>query len=288
MIDTIQIRPLQLDDADHLQNMQTGIEDDYVVRIFDRLIESDEHALYGLFTEGQLVSVAGYSVFKDQYAMLGRLRSDQRFLGNGYATTLIESIVDYLQKDDQIKWIGANTQLHNFPALRVLEKLRIPKLQLLHAATLFNRELLTTPEGETWKPLNTLEEKRKWINPLIQDSDAIFPLEAYYPFPTSEALFSDEDINDWFMFENESRDRFVIVKFDQKRHQYAHVIYLWDDLFDQPGLWNTLDETLVDFKETFGDETYIRLDVPDETYEKIPNKDAFEFQDPWILHGYWK
>ncbi|GEN46710.1 GNAT family N-acetyltransferase [Alkalibacillus haloalkaliphilus] len=288
MIDTIQIRPLTINDEEKIANMQTGIEDDYVVRIFERLITSEEHALYGLFSDDQLVSVAGYSVFKGQYGMLGRLRSDQRYLGNGLATTIIEYIIEQLKKDDQIKWVGANTQLHNFPALRVLEKLQLPRLELLHPAVLVDQSKMPEPTGDVWTKLETLEEKRKWIDTIQHDDSVIFPLEAYYPFPTSPELFKDEDLEMWSFFENEAQDRFAIVKFDQKRDQYAHVVYLWDDLFEQPGLMKTLYEELEEFKKQYGDETYIRFDLPDETRNKIPNDDAFKFQDPWILHGYWK
>ncbi|MET3683712.1 GNAT superfamily N-acetyltransferase [Alkalibacillus flavidus] len=288
MIDTMQIRPLTIDDESLIANMQTGIEDDYVVRVFERLVTHDNQRLFGLFSGGELASIAGYTIYQEQYGMLGRLRSDQRYLGNGHATTIVQYAIDQLKQRDDIKWIGANTQLHNYPAKRVLEKLNLPQLEMLYPAVLVDSSKMPEATGDTWQRLTTIDEKRRWIDPLQEDEQVIFPLEAYYPFPASPALFTDEQLDNWTFFENDTQDRFVIMKFDQKKYAYAHVIYLWDDLFDQPGLMKTIYNEFESFKEQYGDDIRIRFDIPESTRQHIPNDDAFSFQDPWILHGYWK
>ncbi|WP_411953797.1 GNAT family N-acetyltransferase [Alkalibacillus sp. S2W] len=288
MIDTMQIRQLTIDDESLVANMQTGIEDDYVVRVFERLVTHDNQRLYGLFSEGELASIAGYTVYQGQYGMLGRLRSDQRFLGNGHATSIIQYVINELEQLDHIKWIGANTQLNNFAAKRVLEKLNLPQLEMLYPAVLTQPEQMPEANGDTWKELTTLEEKRRWIDPIKQDDSVIFPLESYYPFPASPALLTDDLLENWTFFENDAQDRFVIVKHDQKKNQYAHVVYLWDDLFEQSGLMKTLYDTLNAFKQQYGDDLNLRFDIPESTRQLIPNDEAFTFQDPWILHGYWK
>lgn len=72
------IRALTKEDLPSLQAMETGIEDDYVIRVFER-ISTGNNKLFGLFSNDQLVSVGGLTVFAKQYAMLGRMRSDLRF-----------------------------------------------------------------------------------------------------------------------------------------------------------------------------------------------------------------
>ncbi|GEL76599.1 GNAT family N-acetyltransferase [Tenuibacillus multivorans] len=285
MIDTIQIRQLRLEDHDLVKSMQTGIEDDYIVRVFERLIRND--VIYGLFNDDQLVSTAGYSLYANQYAMLGRLRSDNRYKGKGYATQLIEFIIEQLQHENHIKWIGANTQRHNFPALRVLNKLNLPQLKALHGSTLVKPEVLNYTPGEKWTPIETLEGKREVLSSIEHNPDVIFPYECYYPFPSHPNLFKDDEIKDWYFFKNPNNNRFIIINFDQKKHQYAHVVYLWDDVFTQPGLWETILDTHKEFQKTYGDDTYVWIDLTDES-RKDACEEAFQIQDPWILHGKWK
>ncbi|WP_027964305.1 GNAT family N-acetyltransferase [Halalkalibacillus halophilus] len=288
MIGTDQIRKLTLDDEPYMQAMQTGKEDDYVVRIFERLVTNEEHALYGYFKDNQMVSVAGYSIFQHQYGMLGRLRSDQRYVGEGYATAVMNHVVQELEAMPEIKWIGANTQLHNFSALRVLEKLHLPKLRKLHASTLVEPEKFLTTEEPKWKELTELKDKQAWVNSILHEEDLIFPLQCYYPFPVSPALFTNDNLTEWRFFENQEKDRIVIMKIDTKRYRYLHIIYLWDDLFSAKGLHSTIDSALTEYKSIHGDDTYVWLDLTDELYDQLDDKSSFSFQDPWILHGYWK
>ncbi|MGP4073199.1 GNAT family N-acetyltransferase [Piscibacillus sp. B03] len=286
MIDTIQIRPLTMSDLDLYKKMQTGIKDDYIIRIFDRLITSDEHQVYGLFVENDLVSIAGYTIFAEQYAMLGRLRSDLRYTGKGYATQLIQYVIEQIKKMPEIKWIGANTQRHNFSALRVLEKVQLPPLKALHASTLVNPERLNNTPGASWTPVTSLEEKREWVSSIENDSNIIFPYQAYYPFPASPNLFKDDEIKNWYFYKNPNEDRVLIVYYDQKKYDYAHVVYLWNDMFKQPGLWETVFEVHELFKEKYGEDIKIRTDLTDVS-RKDTHDDAFEIQDPWVLHGIW-
>ncbi|SEQ27368.1 GNAT family N-acetyltransferase [Piscibacillus halophilus] len=286
MIDTIQIRALTLDDLDTYKQMHTGIEDDYIIRIFDRLTTNDEHKVFGLFVDGQLVSIAGYTIFADEYAMLGRLRSDLRYTGKGYATQIMQYVVSQLKKLPEIKWIGANTQLHNYSALRVLEKCELPQIKTFHASTLVKPESLSYAKGPIWTPITSLEEKREWISTIENKPDIIFPYQAYYPFPASPKLFKDDEIKDWYFFKNPIGDRVLIIYHDQKKYDYAHVVYLWDDLFKQPGLWETIFETHKLFQQQYGEDTMIRTDLTDAS-RKDTNDEAFEIQDPWVLHGEW-
>ena len=286
-IDTIHFRQLELGAREKLEQMETGIEDDYVVRIFDRLIEHKEHKVFGLFAGDQLASVGGYTIFADQYAMLGRLRTDVRYRGEGLATKLLERVIQEIEKLDGVNWVGGNTQRHNYSGMKVLNKLGLPQLIDLHASTVVDDKKLNTETGPLWKEISELDEKKRWLNPLSKDPKTIFPYESYYPFPASPTLFKDENIKNWMMFKNEAEDRFVIVKEDQKKYKYAQTIYLWEDLWEQPGLLKTISHAKHRLAQQSEEDIYIRFDLTDNQRAEVPDEDAFTFQDPWVLHGKW-
>ncbi|WP_347862444.1 GNAT family N-acetyltransferase [Salimicrobium sp. PL1-032A] len=103
----ITMKQLTERDKSFFTSMSTGIEDDYIARIFERLVTSESHTLYGMFRGGQLVSTAGYSLFAEgTCAMLGRLRSDINHRGKGYSTELLHHIITELKHRRRVEWIG--------------------------------------------------------------------------------------------------------------------------------------------------------------------------------------
>src|SRR5699024_6157755 len=82
---------LQLRDTHADAHIQTNIEDDYVRQSFQDLV-TGPNILYGLCADNELASIGGYSIYAEQLAMLGRLRSDVRFHGHGFATELMAYI----------------------------------------------------------------------------------------------------------------------------------------------------------------------------------------------------
>src|SRR5699024_11097771 len=140
---------LHMEDIPLLQNMETGIENDYILRIAGNLMEGNNR-LFGLFANKQLVSFGGYSLFANHYAMLGRLRSDRRFKKNGYATQLMRYMRDAAFRLPQVEWVGANTQEDNLSARRVMEKIGSQPYTTLHGA--LTDDVRTFKQGSTpWK-----------------------------------------------------------------------------------------------------------------------------------------
>src|SRR5699024_1345018 len=218
---TTQIRMLNAEDIPLLQAMDTGIEGDYILRIAGNLMEGNNR-LFGLFIDNSLVSFGGYSIFANHYAMLGRLRSDRRFMKNGYATQLMRHIRDAAFQLPQVQWVGANTQEDNDSACRVLEKIDFRPLTTLHGALTEDVEALT--EGEAaWTELTDMNQKRNWLTHTYIQRNLIFPYECYYLFPSSPVLFPDAVLNEWNMYENSDQTRIVITKKDRKKHHYLHV-----------------------------------------------------------------
>ncbi|GAB3793408.1 GNAT family N-acetyltransferase [Virgibacillus kimchii] len=277
------IRQLYEQDLPIVEGMQTGIEDDYVIRIFERLA-SPPNRLFGLFVDNQLVSMAGYTIYAKHYAMVGRLRSDIRFKGNGYSTKLTSHVFKEASKEKNIVWVGANTQEHNIPAQRVLEKNRLDQHIYLHGAVTEDTSIMETG-AEPWQRITSLERKKKWLEETYIKSGQPFPFECYYPFPGSRYLFHDKDIAQWNFYENEDRSRFLITKTDQKKHHYLHAVYPWDDITSQKGLWETISRDYRDFAAQNEEETYIWMDLTKEEAKQLPAGHAFELPDPWILFG---
>ncbi|SFA83478.1 Acetyltransferase (GNAT) domain-containing protein [Lentibacillus halodurans] len=277
------IRVLHSNDYPHLEVMDTGIEFDYIKHIFDRLVTGNNR-LYGLFLDGQLVSLSGYSIYAGSYAMLGRLRSDRRFTGNGYSTELVSYVLNQVFQLNNIHWAGANTQEDNGSARRVLEKIGLSAYTTLHGAITKDISLLESG-SEPWWPVTDLQRKQEWINRLYIKSASIFPYECYYPFPGSPDLFQDHDLMQWSFYENESGTRFLITKYDQKKHHYLHAVYPWNDIVSQQGLWETIANDYRRLAQQTDDETYIWMDLTKEEAQSLPLSHQFELPSPWILYG---
>ncbi|CQR46506.1 hypothetical protein BN1058_00767 [Paraliobacillus sp. PM-2] len=277
-------RPLTIDDYDLVRNMQTGIQDDYVLHIFPDLIQSKTQALFGWFDKNRLVSIAGYSIFPGGYAMLGRLRSDIRFRENGHATSLLAYIIDMLIHTSSVNWIGANTNIHNYRARKVLKKLHLDELTTLYSFPVKANTIIKGKEGEIWTKITSLTDKRKLIKQLkIENALHVYPFECYYPMPYSDALLTDEELAHSTFYLNPTNDRFMIIKNDQKREWFAHVKYFWNDHFEQAGFWNTINH------HVNHDGLHPRpwFDFSKEGVANIPNIKLFDVSDGWILYGKW-
>lgn len=277
------IRRLHADDHTLYTAMDTGLERDYVGRVFQNLTSGDNF-LYGLFIDGQLASVGGYTRFNEHYAMLGRLRSDRQFRGQDLATELMAHVVHEILHDEQIQWIGANTQEDNLPARRVLEKLGFPSLISLHGAITKDVSMLES-DAPLWSPLTGMARKKAWLKEMFIAGKEIFPYECYYPFPASEQLFKEEEIKDWMFYENDAKTRCLIMKPDRKKHHYLHVIYPWSDFTGQKGLWETVAKNYHELAARYDEETYIWKDFTKEEASLLPDGHAFKLPSPWMLHG---
>ncbi|MBB5174037.1 GNAT family N-acetyltransferase [Texcoconibacillus texcoconensis] len=277
------IRVLQSNDYAYLEAMETGIEDDYIPRIFDKLTTGNNR-LYGLFLEGQLVSMGGCSIYAGSYAMLGRLRSDRRFRGNHFGFELMSHVMNEVIKLDGIKWIGANTQEENIPARRVVDKLGLVPYAKLHGAVTKDTSLLESG-AKRWTPIESNERKKAWLQEVYVKPTTIFPYECYYPFPASEDLFQGVDLEKWCFFENEEKSRVLITKYDQKKNHYLHTVYPWDDMISQEGLWETIANEYHKLLEQCEGDTYIWMDLTKEEANKLPDGHSFELSSPWILYG---
>ena len=277
------IRQLNLDDLHYLKQMKTGIEDDYILRVYDR-IAGGSSRLFGLFQDGQLASIGGYTIFAGQYAMLGRMRSDLRYRGNNLSTQLMAHIMEEVFSLPSVQWVGANTQVENSSARRVMDKLGLIEISTLYSAISSDVAALITG-GAVWQELSDLSQKQEWINQLYIKTGAVFPYECYYTFPSSQALFADADLSQWAFFENRDKSRVLIAKKDYKRNYYLHAVYPWDDLMEQPGLWETISAAQHRLSEKVKSETSIWMDLSPDQVSSLPACHSFDLPSPWLLYG---
>ncbi|ANU24091.1 GNAT family N-acetyltransferase [Planococcus donghaensis] len=277
------IRQLQLGDLHYIEKMDTGITDDYVLNIYER-ISSGSSRMYGLFLDEQLASIGGYTIFAEQYAMLGRMRSDLRYRGNNLSTQLMTYIMEQASTFPTIQWVGANTQQNNVSARRVMDKLGLKETSTLYSATATDISQLKTG-GENWTEVTDLAIKKIWVDQLYLQTSEVFPYECYYMFPASESLFIETDLARWSFFENRSKDRVLITKQDYKRNHYLHVIYPWNDFFEQPGFWETITTAQHQLSTQLKATPLVWMDLTPSQKQSLPKNHPFDLPSPWLLYG---
>ncbi|ANU26152.1 GNAT family N-acetyltransferase [Planococcus versutus] len=277
------IRQLQLDDLHFLEEMETGIADDYLLRVYKR-ISGGSSRLYGLFVDNQLASIGGYTIFAEHYIMLGRMRSDLRYRGNNLSTQLMAHVLEQSFALPAIQWIGANTQEENTAARRVLDKLGLKEISTLSSA-ISTKVSLLEKNGSYWRELTELSHKREWIDQLYTNKGAVFPYECYYAFPSTENLFTDAKLTEWSFFENAQEDRVLITKKDYKRQYYLHVVYPWDDISYQAGLWETISLAQSKLSEQVKTNPFIWMDLTPSQVSQLPSNHPFDLPSPWLLYG---
>ncbi|EMF47702.1 hypothetical protein B481_0709 [Planococcus halocryophilus Or1] len=86
-------------------------------------------------------------------------------------------------------------------------------------------------------------------------------------------------------FENPQQDRVLITKQDYKREYYLHVIYSWDDLLSQPGLWETISMAQLELSIKVKTNPSIWIDLSAVQVQSLPNNHPFELPSPWLLYG---
>lgn len=278
------IRELRYEDLPYVEAMQNGIENDYVPRVFKRLT-SGNNRIFGLFEESRLIATGGYTIYAGSYAMLGRLRSDERYRGNENATTLLSYVLHEAKEHNGVEWIGANTQRSNRPARRVLDKLGLTPVTMLYPAATSSPDQLAS-DSSTWTPVTSLEAKRAWVNRAFIETGAVFPYECYYPFPAGPDLFPDHLLEKWSFYENDDRSRFVIMKYDYKLYEYLHVVYPWSDFLEVSGLWETVVKEYQRLSKEVDGQLYVWLDMNEEEAAQLPENHPFTLPDPWILYRY--
>lgn len=279
------IKQLTIDDYRAVLDMQTGVEDDYVLRIFPQLIENPAQTLFGLITAEGIAALAGVYRLPNGNGVLGRLRSDVRFHSRGNATALLQHIIASCETDPTMNWLGAITRKSNIPAQRVLDKLN------MHAESSFISLLMEAPEkcvipsAAPWEMIKGTDTKRAAIEQAAVDAKAAFyPYEAYFPIPYASAILEDNYIEKLAVFRDTDSNRIMTIQEDYKGMDIAQIQYLWPDVFQQDGLWSAV----FNYLKQSDKQLVPQLDVSLETASNIPasfSNGFTEDDDPWLIYG---
>lgn len=278
----MQIRRLSLTDNEAVQNMDTAIENDYVKRIFSTLVESD--LLYGAFEGKHLVALAGSTLFARHYAVLGRLRTDQRYRGKGFSTQLLQVMLQEIDQLPEVHWIGLATQEDNIAVQKISRRIGLEQLSTFHSCILNEEGMHALKKEkdhgtENWIEVSCSKDKRDLIRLSISEQNElnIFPYSCYYPLPYHENLLDDQYLEKCQLWKKEKR--FVCLMADEKGDSYFQMKYFWNDSFEQEGLW----AKVIDEAEKAGRKIWI--DMSPEGFERIPNLRYFNLSPAWELYG---
>src|SRR5699024_8959068 len=156
------------------------------------------------------------------------------------------------------------------------------ELKTLHGFPLIRPDLLLRTAGPVWSQIDNPIEKRHILNHLAEEKILdVYPYECFYTFPYREALITDKKLAETRFYQNDASDRWLIISDDQKGDAYAQVRYFWNDYFSQAGLF----ETVVYDLNQGSDARLAWFDFTPEAFDRIPNLDAFEVSDGWVLYG---
>lgn len=275
----ISIRRLTIKDFSLYQHIQTGMDNDYMLSVFDRLVTPPANYLYGLFHDDVLLSVAGYTHFPGGNVMLGRLRSDKRFRQLGYPTQLLHYLVDTVKQDPNVKFIGGYTHIDNTPAKKILTKLGMKHIDTYHSFPAVNLKPLITDQM-LWDEITDNQKKRQALQTLIKQGVASFPYEAYYPFPLTASLIPAEKLRAMRLFQSPLTGYFLFVDNDYKGEALLNIRYVHDDIFTTPGLFYTIDQLLKHESDRLPWFNFSKTQ-----YHKLTHKDCFRLEPGWELHG---
>ncbi|MFD1067264.1 GNAT family N-acetyltransferase [Oceanobacillus locisalsi] len=244
------------------------------------------NTLFGLFIDNRLVCTAGYTTFGSANAMLGRLRTDIRYQGQGYSKQLTQYVRNQAFQAQALEWLGANTQKNNIPAQQVLNSSYFEKQTLLYGCTAQSIDNLLRA-GNVWPKTTQLKEKQNLLHTYHVNKHTFFPIECYYPFPSTSTLFQEEakQIEDWRFFQEGDLPP-LVTKTDTKKEAYLHAVYPYEDLFQRPGLWETIVQAQKDLQNQCPDETvHVWMDIPASIIHQLPEDHPFELDSPWLLYG---
>ncbi|WP_051237706.1 GNAT family N-acetyltransferase [Lacticigenium naphthae] len=279
-----EIRKLSPTDKYHYAKMETDLPTDYMLMSFER-ISSDPNTLYGLFLDDKLVCIGGYTLFGTAQIMLGRLRTDKNYRRKKLAFKLMRFILNEIRSIPEISWIGGYTEVTNI-ASRNLQK----QLGLVPMVNLYHTNLPSVPTSflsmdPKWIEIKIYKEKLNWLKEAYIEPMNIIPYECYYPLPSSLELFTEQQIENWTFYRNASESRLLILKPDYKGKHYVHILYPYDDLMGQKGLWNTIDDYYHQYVKQTAIKPSLWLDIDARNMNDSLFEDHLASSTEWVLSG---
>ncbi|WP_377888809.1 GNAT family N-acetyltransferase [Alkalihalobacillus sp. R86527] len=266
------IKYLTYSDYGLLENMNTNIRNDYILRIFPRLVQQE--SLIGYFENDRLIGIAGLTLFENEIAILGRLRTDVSYRGKGIATTLMKALIEKAYMTQSLKWVGYATEMDNIPANQLSKRLNMTRESILVSARV-GPGIIHGIEGQSRfnKRTNSRLKRSTVLKAFNENQFSFFPYEIYYPLPYIPSL-SHLYIEKIELYSSEVGSFFLTR--EEKGDSYLHVKLFNPTLLKNKQMWNIINKIANDEGRT------IWIDLPIE-YEDLLGE-AFQ-KTYWHLIG---
>lgn len=266
------IRKLTVADRKDVRAMETGIEDDYVIRIFSKLVEEDD--MLGYFEGHKLVGIAGMTIYEGELAVLGRLRTHTNYRGRGIASALMNELKEEAFHSLNMSWAGYATEKNNLAGNRLARCLQMN----LEATVVSSRLSPGTVEGtldtQPYRSDFSRECKKNYLEELSVTEDlTFFPHSIYYPLPYVPKLTSGY-LDSIEMFQNDF-GTFILMK-EEKGATYLHVKVWNEKTLHSKEFWEIVNA------EAEREARSIWIDLPTEQAKWL---EAHSHQNIWHLYG---
>ncbi|WP_202081339.1 GNAT family N-acetyltransferase [Caldalkalibacillus salinus] len=280
------IRRITAKDQTAIENMDTGLESDYIKMVFPWIVKED--VLYGAFIGETLVGLIGYHVFEGKFVVLGRLRVAVPYRKQGLAQFLMAKAFNEVKTNKDYRWVGLATQENNLAVHHIARHLNMSHVARFHACQLHEegkkaleawcRNEYEAQPKKAWTRLRRPEDKRALLQSLEGQATSLgmFPYQCYYPLPYDQELFSDAYLDQceaWV-----SGEECILFNADTKGVDYLHLKYFGERLFEQPDIWSIVLDHAEKYNQT------IWIDVNQTHYDLMP-KEWFTVDEPWHLYG---
>ncbi|MBN8207973.1 GNAT family N-acetyltransferase [Bacillus sp. NTK071] len=266
------IRKLKAADIEDVIGMETGIEDDYVIRIFSKLIEEDY--MLGYFEGDTLVGIAGITIFEEEVAVLGRLRTHMNYRGRGIASTLMKQLKEEAFHSLGMQWVGYATEKHNKAGNRLARNLQMNFEATIVSSRISPNAVAGTYDTQPYRFDFSRESKNKYLEEFSQNEDLpFFPHSIYYPLPYVPTLTTSY-LDTIEMYQNDL-GTFMIMK-EEKGASYLHVKVWNERTLHSKEMWQIVNA------EAEREARSIWIDLP--TYQ-AKSLEAQSHQTIWHLYG---
>ncbi|WP_169525400.1 GNAT family N-acetyltransferase [Pseudalkalibacillus hwajinpoensis] len=218
------IRKLTAADIEEVTGMETGIEDDYVIRIFSKLIE--ENYMLGYFEAHTLVGIAGVTIYEGEVAVLGRLRTHKEYRGRGIASTLMNQLKKESFHSLDMDWVGYATEMNNIAGNRMARHLQMNLEAIVVSSRISPGAVEGTHDTQPYRSDFSRNSKKKYLEECSEKERLpFFPHSIYYPLPYVPKLTVGY-LDSIEMFQNDLGS-FMIMK-EEKGASYLHV-KVWNE-----------------------------------------------------------
>lgn len=265
------IRRLTSKDIPIIKEMPTGLKEDYVGRILQRLLE--EETLLGYFYKEKLVGIAGMTIFERQAVVLGRLRTHADYRNQGIASALMKALQKEACHHRLISWVGYATEEYNTPGNRLAPHLKMKLEAKVVSSRVSPYVMIGQNKTEPFKRVVAADKKITIETYWKKNESDFFPYSIYYPLPFLPIL-SPSYLNQVELFVNGSGG-FMIMK-EEKGASYLHLKVFNETTLYSKELWETVNAYASEEART------IWVDLP---LQQAKWLEPYSHQTVWHLYG---